>query len=507
MSQNNDYFQTALYYLIEESISINAEISSKKIDKIELLKSRYIELKNRIEKTVPKNLSETIEKRPVQCYKELMYEFERAYALSLQLYKSNWWGEFSKITPKRFPELSTMMLDQGGDLLRSFDDFNGTVGMMDFHGYTQFSKDIKYNKTPLQEFGNVLPQKIEQICNICRCIIYEVEGDALIIIGPENPIYIVNAVLCIIELCRQKPFNPDKNPKLFHQIEIKNPMIKPFEMNAAITTGGRVFINNSGRIIGSLISEASRILKIINTKKPNKSGIILNEKVYRKLDKFRDTQTGCHINAFNFSASDSFFVDVKGTRLNIREIFLEEKKYLDDTKEFTDKLTEEIKKKHVSKWHNILSYYLNLVLACINDLKVNIQIGSETHTPEKIRNYLKIRFYEWISTPSPDTINDILKVTSLLYESSEEVRDITAIFHEYIQENYSFIAKRLEDFYRNTIRKVAAESPTKKKVIDFYENEMQQLREKFPAKRLIENLFSNEKMASQLKDVPYLGKK
>ena len=36
--------------------------------------------------------------------------------------------------------------------------------------------------------------------------------------------------------------------------------------------------------------------------------------------------------------SDTFIVDVKGTRLNIREIYLEEKKYIEDTLDFSKKL-------------------------------------------------------------------------------------------------------------------------------------------------------------------------
>ena len=503
----NHLFQTALYYVIEESISINHDITTKKIDNISGIKKRYSDLKNRVMALIPKELTEIVGNHQIQCDKEILFQLDKSYNVSLELFKLNWFGPFSKINKDEFPELSQMILYQDGGLLRSFDDFPGTVATMDFHGYTQFSKDIKYNKTPLIEFGNILPQKIEQICMKCKSIVYEMEGDALIIIGPENPVYVTNAVLCVIELCRQKPFYQKSDPRLFHGIDIKNPMIKPFEINAAISTGGRLFINKNGHIIGSLISETSRILKIINTKKPNKSGIIFSEKAYRKLEKFRSTQTGCHVSIFDFPVSDPFNVDVKGIRLNIREIYLEKKNYIDDTKEFTTKLAEEIKKNNPGKWHNILSYYLNLVLAGIDDIKCNLQIGSELYSPDKIHKILKIKFYEWLSNPAPNIINEILKITSLLYNTSEEIRDITAVYHEFIQENYTFIAKRLEDFYLASLRKESSVSPSTKKNLENYEQELTNLKVKFPAKRIMENLLSSKKIETQLMDVPYMGKK
>ena len=507
MYNKNQTVEVTLYKILKETSNINYQIISKSITSILALKKRYFDLKNYIDKTIPKDISLIIENKNIQCNKELQLEIEKQYNISLQFYKVYSWGEFNKLSPKNFSELYLMMVDRQGDLHRSFDDFNGTLAAMDFHGYTQFSKDLKYNKTPLLEFGNVLPQKIEQICNKCKSIVYEMEGDTLIIIGPENPIYIFSAVLCIIELCRQKSFNPNSDPKKFHNIDIKNPMIKPFEMNAAVSTGGKVFINKNGHIIGTLIAEASRMLKIINTKKPNKSGIILTDKTYRKLLKYKNRTSESHISIFNFSVGDPFLVDVKGSRLNIREIFLEEKKYIDDTKEFTRKLSDEIKKKTPSKWYNILSYYTSLILTSMNDIKCLIQIGSENYNQDKIKKILEVKYYEWLSNPGPSTINDILKISSLLYNASEEVRDVTAIYNEYIQENYKFISKRLEDFYQTSLRKETAYSQSTKKAIEIYENELNNLKNKFPAKRIIETILSNDKMNSQLLDIPYMGKK
>ncbi|MCK4799191.1 MAG: hypothetical protein KAT05_17595 [Spirochaetes bacterium] len=506
-NDSNNIFQAALYKILNEVTKINHQIITREIKSFLEIKKRYITLKNSIDKSIPSSLHVIIESKNIQCIRELQVKIEKSFAISLQFFKTYCWGEFSELNSKVFPELYSMMIDRHGDILRSYDDFGGTLAAMDFHGYTQFSKDIKYNKTPLLEFGNILPQKIKQICNKCKSIVYEMEGDTVIIIGPENPIYILNAVLCIIELCRQRQFKPGSDPKKFHNINIKNPMIKPFEINAAITTGGRAFINKNGHVIGSLISEASRILKIINTKKPDKSGIILSEKVYRKLNKYKEAESDCHISIFDFKASDPFLVDVKGTRLNIREVYLEQKIYIDDTKEYAKKLSEEIKKKSPSKWHNILSYYINLVLATTNYIKCYVQIGTETYNQDKIRKLLEAKFYDWISYPGPSTINDILRITSLLYNTSPEVRDVTAVYHEFIQENYNFIAKRLDEFYQSSLKKESNSSPSSKRIIENYEHEINNLRKRFPAKRIMETILSNEKINKQMKDVPYMGKK
>jgi hypothetical protein len=504
---SNDIFQTALYFIVEETTSINQEIIAKKMLELSMIKKRYADLKARVEKGITPEMQANVEGKPVPCLKELRSEMEKAYAVSLYLFKSLWWGVFSKLNPTQFPELSAMMLDANGELRTSYDEFAGTVAAMDFHGYTQFSKDIKYNKTPLLEFGNVMPQKIEQICTVCRCLVYEMEGDMLIIIGPENPYYIFNAVLYIIEMCRQKSFDPKSDPRRTHGVDIKNPMIKPFELNAAVATGGRIVINKNGHIIGSLISEASRILKVINTKKPDKAGIMFSEKIMRKLEKAKETPVAGHVSVDNFTISEPIFVDVKGTRLFIREVYIETKNYIEDTTEYSSKLNEEIKKNTPTKWHNILSYYLNMILACLEDVKITVNIGNETYTSEKLKNILKVKFYEWTTTPTPAIINDIVKISSILFNASEEIRDVVAIYQEYVTENYSFIAKRLEEFYHISLKKEAAQFPNKQKVLQFYDQEMSAIKLKFPAKRLIENLFSNDKAQSQMMDAPYLGKK
>ncbi len=507
MTGNEHLFGVVLNNIIKSVNDINYQIVSRKISSILTIKKFFLLLKKTVDDTIPKNLVIPYKNKNIDCYQELNSEIENQFSISVQLFKSYWWGEFSRLSRVKFPELHIMMVDQNGDLLRSFDDFSGTVAVMDFHGYTEFSKDIKYNKTPLQEFGDIMPQKIESICAFCKCIVYEMEGDALIIIGPENPIYIFDAILCIIELCRQKPFNPNSNPKAFHHIEINNPMIKPFEINAAVATGGKVYINKNGRIIGSLISEASRISKIINTKKPNKSGILISDKVHRKYEKYRDTPTNCHVSINNFNIGDPFLVDVKGTRLNLREIYLEQRNYIDDTSNTSKKLAEEIKKSTPSKWQNILSFYINLLTACLNDIKCSIQYGKENYSQDKIKKRLEMLFYEWISDPAPETVKEILRISDALFLASEEIREVAAIYHDFVHENYLFITERLDEFYAASVEKECQSSLQTRKNVDAYRKELDKIKQKFPAKRILSTIFSNEKINSQMLDVPYMGKK
>ena len=122
----NHLFQTALYYVIEESISINHDITTKKIDNISGIKKRYSDLKNRVMALIPKELTEIVGNHQIQCDKEILFQLDKSYNVSLELFKLNWFGPFSKINKDEFPELSQMILYQDGGLLRSFDDFPGT---------------------------------------------------------------------------------------------------------------------------------------------------------------------------------------------------------------------------------------------------------------------------------------------------------------------------------------------------------------------------------------------
>ncbi|HOV15780.1 MAG TPA: hypothetical protein PK771_15935, partial [Spirochaetota bacterium] len=187
-------FQDVLLKIIKDVNEINYFILTKRISSVIEVKRKFLQLKKYIEENVPKNLKVIHENVGVNAVKELLDEVEKLYSVSLKFLRNLFWGDFAKLNNKKYPELYQMLVDKDGELLRTFDDFKGTVAVMDFHGYTQFSNDVKYNKTPLQEFGNILPQKIEHICTLCKTLVYEMEGDALILIGPENPIYIFNAV-------------------------------------------------------------------------------------------------------------------------------------------------------------------------------------------------------------------------------------------------------------------------------------------------------------------------
>jgi hypothetical protein len=507
MESANQFFQEVLIKIIRASNEINTNIITKKVTSIIDVKKHFLVFKKIIDAQVPKDLMISYEGKPINCYDELNSELEKFYSISLNFFRSQNWGIFSKLTPKKFPELYDMMIDKNGDLLRTYDDFKGTVAVMDFHGYTKFSNEIKYNKTPLLEFGTILPQKIEAICTLCKCIVYESEGDALIMIGPENPVYIFNAVLSIIELARQKALNPKCNPKDFHNIEIFNPMIKPFEMNAAITTGGETFINSNGDIIGTIISEASRILKIINTKMPEKSGIIVSEKVYRKLDKNKETQTGCHLTVFDFKTSFPFLVDVKGMRLNIREIYIEEREYLPFVKLYTNDLIEEMKKKTPSKLFNIFVLYLRLLISALTRIKCIVQISGEELNQDKIKFILEARLKEWNESCSSETIRNVLKIASVLYNSVNEIKDVTAIFHDYIQENFFYIAEKLDAFFLEAIKREETNTPSLKKAMENYNSEMKRARSRLIPRRVLETVLLDTNLNKQLMDVPYMGKK
>ncbi len=438
---------------------------------------------------------------------ELMSEVEKQYSLSLRFYKYNTWGEFAKINKNNYPQMSQTLISESGDLIRTFDSFPGTVAMMDFHGYTKFSNDIKYNKTPLKEFGDGIPQKLEIICKKFNTIIYELEGDALVLVGPENPYYITNAVLCIIELAKQKPFNKNKNPKSTHGIEINNPMIKKFEMNGAIVTGGETYINNKGKIIGTIVAEASRMLTVINMKHPMQSGLMISDKVYRNYETFKNKQIKNHINIFDFNITKPFLVDVKGIRLNMREVHLEDKNFHADVEGFTAKITDEIKKKTVSKWFNIIVDYVRIIMAALTTVKLSITVGDEVYTTKSLSTKLYQLLDTWVREANPEIIRQLLLITNELYRTTPEIREVTAIYHDFINENYTHIAEKLESYFEENLRHEEESSPSLKKTLVSSELEMQKIKNRLFQRRIIETILNDALLSEKLYDIPYIGKK
>lgn len=506
MIAKNNYSEI-FFNLIKISNKVNYNILTGKFQSITDIKKSYIFFLKQIENEISDNELIRHNGKEVNLKKELMDEIEKLYSVSVRIFRSNYWGEFSKINKAEYPDLYSMMIDKNGDLIRSFDNFNGCVAMMDFHGYTKFSNEIKYNKTPLKEFGDSLPQKLKKICQLFQTIIYELEGDALILVGPPNPLFICNAVLSIIELVRQKPFNKNINPRSFHKIEIQNPAIRAFEMNASVVTGGESFINEKGSIIGTIVAEASRMLKIINTKKPNKSGLIISDKVFRNLIKYKDVTCNSHISIHNFRYSDSFLVDVKGIRLNIREVFLEDKKSFPETEDFTKKLYDEIKKKTSAKWFNILVYYIRLIMTILPNIKISININGENYNNKKLELFLYRNLDNWLIESNPDTIIIILRITNELFEINEEIRDKTALFHEFIHENYKYIIEQLETYFKSNLRIEENNSPAIRKLILSYETEIQKIKDRIFPRRIIETILNDPALKDKLYDIPYIGKK
>ncbi|MCG8570487.1 MAG: hypothetical protein MJB14_10140, partial [Spirochaetes bacterium] len=435
--------------IVKEVNELNYAIITRKIQSITQVKKKFILLKAKVDQTVSQ--LEKIEKYK-QTILEVKEELEKLYAVSTKIYKSYYWGEFGKLNKKNYSELYTTMIDKNGDLLRVYDDFQGTVAIMDFHGYTKFSNEIKYNKTPLMEFGEKLPEKITNICKKCHSIVYEVEGDSLILIGPKNPHYVLTAVLFIIELVRQKEIKKDSKSKTFHGYEIKNAMIKRFEMNAAIATGGETFINNKGFLIGGIIAEASRLLKICNLKKPISSGVIISEKVYRSLEKYKDENIFAkHFNVFDFSISDPYLVDVKGMRLKLREIFIDKCIAYEVAKDFINTLIKQVNNKNSVKWNNILITYCQILVNILYRINMSIRYEDKDLNSKKIALLLEEKTALWINNPYPEILYDILRISELVYQNSNEIRDMTAIYHKYISDNYTIIYERLESFYHSIL--------------------------------------------------------
>ncbi|HBD95198.1 MAG: hypothetical protein A2015_04665 [Spirochaetes bacterium GWF1_31_7] len=485
---------------------LNAELSAKKIDSVDCLKKSYIKLKEDVFLIISKDPElEANQDLKGKVVKVINDELDNSYQISYSIFKKFFWGEFEKLNEKSYPELWSILVDKDGELHRVFDDFPVTIAMMDFHGYTKFSNDIKYNKTPLMEFGEGLPAKIQEICRKCHSFVYEIEGDSLIIIGPENPYFVMTAVVSIIELAKQKTLFQNSNLKAYYNIELKNPMIKKFEMNAAITTGGQVFINNKGSLIGAVISEASRILKIINMKKPEMSGVIISDKIHRNMERFKN-EPGYFFLSPN-SISNPYLVDVKGMRLKIREFFIEDKKYVKICDGYTLELYKLMKLKNPSKWYNIIIIYTKMVVEVLKTVSVNLKIDRNEYTGEGLVYMLEEYMVRWINRPTPDIARKLIDIINKVYLNCNDVKDVIAIYYEFVNDNFSVILSRLDNFYENTLLKEKEKNRKLKILVDEYSAEIDNLKTRYFPRRMFETLLSNSTVIEEISDIPYIGKR
>lgn len=480
---------------------INNQLLTKQIFTLEKLRESYIAIKNKIAKELRRTNEDIHGKDATAAIQTLQQSFKT----SLSIYKQCCWGKFSALNEKDFPELYKLLTDKNGDLQRVHDDFAGTVAMMDFHGYTKFSNSVKYNKTPLMEFGESLPAKILSICKKCHSLTYELEGDAIIIIGPQNPYWVLTAVMSIMELARQKLIFENDDISQYYNLRLKNPAIQPFEMNASITSGGKIFINYEGNLIGSTISEASRILSIINIKKAHTSGIMMSDKVARELEKSVNIMQIHPIDLNNLG--NPYLIDVKGMRVKIREFTLEQKSYAKLANQYSEELYKLLKISNPSKWLNILVLYVKLTKCVLEKVDVSVTLEDGVYSSSNLIYDLDLFTTYWYEHPSAEIARHILSRIDIIYSKSSDVRDTIAIYREYVNDNFKLIINYLDNFYNKILETESKRDRRFQALCESYHHETDRLRNRYLPRRIFETVLADSHLINNIQDLPYIGKK
>lgn len=494
---------TALFFANMQSKinEINNLLLTKQIFTLEKLREQYLAVKSEIVKELKRTNEDIHGKDATAAIKMLQQNFK----ISLSIYKQRCWGKFAALNEKDFPELYKLLTDKNGDLQRVHDDFTGTVAMMDFHGYTKFSNNVKYNKTPLMEFGESLPAKILSICKKCHSLTYELEGDAIIIIGPQNPYWVLTAVMSIMELARQKLIFENDDISQYYNLKLRNPAIQPFEMNASITSGGKVFINYEGNLIGSTISEASRILSIINLKKPHTSGIMVSDKVARDLEKSVNEPQIHPIDLKNLG--NPYLIDVKGMRVKIRELVLEQKSYAKLANQYSEELYKLMKIASPSKWFNMLVLYVKLTKCVLEKIDISVALKDGVYNSQNLIYDLNLYTAYWNEHPSAEIARHILTRIDIIYNKSSDVRDTIAIYREYINDNFDLIINYLDNFYNEILETESKRDRRFKALCESYHRENDRLLNRYLPRRIFETVLADSHLIDNMQDLPYIGKK
>jgi len=194
-------------------------------------------------------------------------------------------------------------------------------------------------------------------------------------------------------------------------------------------------------------------------------------------------------------------------RLKIREFFIEDKKYVKICDGYTLELYKLMKLKNPSKWYNIIIIYTKMVVEVLKTVSVNLKIDRNEYTGEGLVYMLEEYMVRWINRPTPDIARKLIDIINKVYLNCNDVKDVIAIYYEFVNDNFSVILSRLDNFYENTLLKEKEKNRKLKILVDEYSAEIDNLKTRYFPRRMFETLLSNSTVIEEISDIPYIGKR
>ena len=146
-------------------------------------------------------------------------------------------------------------------------------------------------------------------------------------------------------------------------------------------------------------------------------------------------------------------------------------------------------------------------MATLTTVKVTITIGEEVYNTKTLNHKMYHLMDTWLREANPEIIRELLIITNELYRTTPEVREVTAIYHDFINENYTHIADKLDAYFAENLRREEEGSPSLKKILIAYDVALQKIKDRVFQRRIIETILSDPMLNEKLYNTPYIGKK
>jgi hypothetical protein len=202
-----------------------------------------------------------------------------------------------------------------------------------------------------------------------------------------------------------------------------------------------------------------------------------------------------------------YLIDVKGMRVKIRELAIEQKNYAKLANQYSEELYKLLKIKNPSKWFNILVLYVQLTKCVLEKIDVSITAEDGTYNSANLIYDLNLYTAYWNERPSAEVARHILSRIDAIYEKSSDVRDTIAIYREYINDNFELIINYLDNFYNEIIETESKRDRRFKNLYDSSHRETDRLRLRYLPRRIFETVLANSHLINNMQDLPYIGKK
>jgi len=321
-------------------------------------------------------------------------DFNKGLRTGNTLMKKLYWGSFSDLNYKEYPNLWKQIVvphrqyRTAGDLKESMTISNLFIGMMDIHGYTAFCQESKKNITKLHQLDHFLTVTVGGIAKRNGCVGNRERGDEIVLVGGSAS-DILSATFEIIQIFAKEVFFKSSNS--YQPTEDFSYLLPSFSISAGLSGGNintPMIITKTGEISGFLLNTAARLQVRANKMASKETKVLITKQLKTALEREAKTSASSNLNEV-LQYFDYGSIAFKGTSIaNMEILFKDSDKYKIQLQSPLDNLLSSLKQNF---WQEKI--YLDLI-----DLIYKTAITAPPfHETIEINNDKMVISNEWIS--------------------------------------------------------------------------------------------------------------